>query len=256
MYRYIIFEQNEAYSIISFNRPDVLNALNNAVIEEALDAFNRLSSRTRALVLRGVGGRAFAAGADIAELQERTMWTELDHSIRRELASRLENASFPTIAALNGIALGGGLELALACHLRIASDSALIGLPESRLGILPGNGGTVRLSRIVGQNHALRMILFGERINAQKALEIGLVHWVVPADEFDAQINELILRVIKLAPIATRAILDCVTSAQDLTIKQAIENEHKWLQICLASDDKKEGVSAFLEKRDAQFNIM
>ncbi|MCD6673202.1 MAG: enoyl-CoA hydratase-related protein [Burkholderiaceae bacterium] len=252
-YRCIRFEQDGQKAFLWFNRPSVLNALNRELIDEALDALGRISSDTRVLVLRGAGDRAFAAGADLVEMQERTIWTDLDFGPRRELARRLENAPFPTVAALNGAALGGGLELALACHLRIASENAKLGLPETRLGIMPGNGGTARLPRLVGQGRALQMMLLAETVEAREAEQIGLVNWVVPAQEFDARVAALADRLAQLAPVATRAVLDCVVRGADLSVDQAIENEHRWFQICLASPDKQEGVAAFLEKRPARF---
>ncbi len=252
-YRHIAFFQDGPKATITFDRPDVLNALNRRLIDETLDALDRLSAGTRVLVLRGAGSRAFAAGADIAEMRERTIWTDMDFGPRRELARRLENAPFPTVAALNGIALGGGFELALACHLRIAADHAKVGLPETRLGILPGNGGTARLTRLVGQARALQFILLGEQVEAAEAARLGLVNWVVPAAEFDQQVEALAGRLAALAPVAARAVLDCVTRAGNLALDQAIENEHRWFQICLASPDKQEGVAAFLEKRRPDF---
>ena len=253
-YRFVSFTQTGARAQILFNRPEVRNALNRQLIDEALDAFSRLSADTRVLVLRGAGDQAFAAGADIAELQDRTTWTDIDFGPRRELAQRLENAPFPTVAALNGVALGGGFELALACHLRIAADHARVGLPEIRLGIIPGNGGTLRLARIVGRARALQFMLLAEQIDARCAERLGLVNWVVPAGEFDAQVDELANRLAALPPVAARAVIDCVTRGETMNAADAINNEHRWFQICLASPDKKEGVAAFLEKRRAQFN--
>jgi enoyl-CoA hydratase len=238
---------------LTFNRPEVLNALNNQLIDEALDAFGRLSSDTRVLVLCGTGDKAFAAGADLEEMQHRTMWTDIDFGTRRELARCLEAAPFPTVAAINGFAFGGGLELALACHLRIASDKAVLGLPETKLGILPANGGTARLTRLVGPGRALRLILLGEHIDAREAERLGIVNWVFSAVEFNDHVSALTDRLVKLAPIATRAAVDCILRGADMTVDQAIENEHRWFQICLASRDKQEGVSAFLEKRRPNF---
>lgn len=252
-YKYISFTQDGPSATLVFNRPAVLNALNNQLIDEALDAFGRLSTDTRVLVLRGAGDKAFAAGADLEEMQHRTMWTEIDFGPRRELARRLEAAPFLTVAAINGFAFGGGLELALACHLRIASDNAVLGLPETKLGILPANGGTARLTRLVGPGRALRLILLGEQVNAQEAERLGIVNWVFPAAEFNDQVNALTDRLVKLAPIATRAAVDSIVRGVDMTVDQAIENEHRWFQVCLASSDKQEGVSAFLEKRRPNF---
>ena len=252
-YSFISFEQNGPRAQIVFNRPDVLNALNRQLIDETLDALGRLDAGPRVLVLRGAGQRAFAAGADIAELQARTPWSELDFGPRRELARRLQETAFPTVAALNGLALGGGFELALACHFRIASEDAKVGLPEIRLGIIPGNGGTARLTQLVGQARALQFILLGEHVAASEAQRLGIINWVVPAAEFDQRVDDLVDRLAQLPPVAARAVLDCVTRAGAMTLEQAIENEHRWFQLCLASPDKQEGVSAFLEKRRAKF---
>jgi enoyl-CoA hydratase len=252
-YKYISFTQDGPKASLTFNRPEVLNALNNQLIDEALDAFGRLSSDTRVLVLRGTGDKAFAAGADLEEMQHRTMWTDIDFGARRELARHLEAAPFLTVAAINGFAFGGGLELALACHLRVASDKAVLGLPETKLGILPANGGTARLTRLIGPGRALKLILLGEHIDARDAERLGIVNWVFSAAEFNDQVSALTGRLVKLAPIATRAAVDSILRGVDMTVDQAIENEHRWFQICLASRDKQEGVSAFLEKRRPNF---
>lgn len=252
-YQHIIVSQNGPQAWIVFNRPAVLNALNRQLVEETLDALDRVPPHTRVLILRGAGDRAFAAGADIGELQSRDLWTEFDAGPRRELAMRLENAPYPTVAALNGLALGGGFELALACHLRIASDSAKIGLPELRLGVIPGNGGTVRLARLIGTSRALQSILLSEQIDADEAGRLGVVNWVVPAREFDQRVEMLAQRLAALPPVAVRAAIDCVSRSMDVSEAHAIENEHRWFQICLASPDKQEGISAFLEKRSPRF---
>jgi enoyl-CoA hydratase len=231
----------------------VLNALNRDLVDEALDALDRLDGGTRVLVIRGTGDKAFAAGADIAEMQARTPWTDMDFGPRRELARRLESAPFPTLAALNGVALGGGLELALACHLRIAAEHAKLGLPETRLGLIPGNGGTARLPRLIGAGRAMQLILFGEQIDAREAERLGLVNWVVPAQEFDERVSALAERLAQLPSVATRAVIDCVVRGADMTVDQAVENEHRWFQLCLASPDKQEGVQAFLERRRPSF---
>lgn len=252
-YKHITFTQDGSKAFLTFNRPEVLNALNNQLIDESLDAFRRISPETRALVLLGAGDKAFAAGADLNEMQRRTMWTDIDFGSRRELARQLESAPFLTIAAINGFALGGGMELALACHLRIASDKAVLGLPETKLGILPANGGTARLTRLIGPGRALRLILLGEHISAEEAERLGIVNWVFPVAEFNDHVNALTDQLVKLAPISTRAAIDSIMRGADMTIDQAIENEHRWFQICLASEDKKEGVSAFLEKRQPNF---
>lgn len=252
-YRFIDFRQQGPRAQIVFKRPEVRNALNARLIEEALDAFGRLDAGTRVLLLRGAGDKAFAAGADIDEMRRRTLWTDIDFGPRRELARRLESAPFPTVAAIQGFALGGGLELALACHLRIGDDTATLGLPETRLGIIPGNGGTARLPRLIGAARALQMVMLGESIDAARAEQYGLLNWVVPAAEFEQRIEALLARLEQLPAVATRAVIDSITRGMDMTVDQAIENEHRWFQICLASPDKEEGVAAFLEKRRARF---
>ena len=206
----------------------------------------------RVLILRGAG-KAFAAGADLEEMQRRTPWNEIDFGARRELARRLETAPFPTVAAINGYALGGGLELALACHLRIASATAKVGLPETRIGILPANGGTARLTRLVGRGRAMRMILLAEHVDATEAERLGIVDWVVEPEDFDSEVETIADKLSKLASVSARAIIDTVSRSADMTIDHAIDYEHRWFQICLGSADKQEGVKAFLEKRTPQF---
>lgn len=252
-YECIRFTQEAGTAVLTFNRPEVLNALNTRLVAESLDALDRIERRTRVLVLRGAGTKAFAAGADLEEMQRRSLWSEIDFGPRRELARRLENAPYLTIAAINGFALGGGLELALACHLRIVSDTAILGLPETSLGILPANGGTARLTRLIGTGRALKLIIFGDRIDAREAERLGIANWVLPAEEFDEQVDSIVRQVLGRAPISTRAAVDSVIRGADLTIDQAIDLEHRWFQLCLATDDKTEGVRAFLERRQAVF---
>jgi len=253
-YQYIELHQDGVKAIILLNRPDVLNALNQAMVEEVLDAMGRISPGTRVLTLRGAGNRAFAAGADITELEKRTAGTEMLQGSRRMLAERLENAPYLTIAAINGIALGGGLELALACNLRIASERAKLGLPETKLGIIPGNGGTVRLTRLIGSARALQLMLLGETLSADEALRLGVVNWVVSEQDFNGQVEALTDRLSRLSPVASRAVVDCVISSAGVPQERAIAYEQRWFQICLESPDKREGVRAFLEKRPPDFS--
>ena len=172
IYEHILYRQDGPVAFIEFNRPKVMNALNAKLIDEMTSAFDAIPSDVRVLIVRGAGDKAFAAGADLVELEERTIWTELEYGPRRALAARLEKGPVITVAALNGLALGGGFELALACHLRIASDAAELGLPELRLGLIPGNGGTIRLPRIVGTSIALQKLL-GRGSVAPGARQLG-----------------------------------------------------------------------------------
>lgn len=240
-------------AFLTLHRPEVLNALNTQLVEEALHAVVHLPADIRVLVLRGAGDKAFCAGADLVEMQRRTIWSDMPFGPRRELAQRLERAPFPTVAAINGVALGGGFELALACHLRIASETAKVGLPEIRLGIVPGNGGATRLARLVGQGRALQHVLLGDQIDARRAEQYGVVNWVVPAADFDAEVQALADRLARLPPVSARAVIDAVVRGGDMGRDDAIAYEHRWFQICLASPDKQEGVAAFLEKRRADF---
>lgn len=252
-YECIRFTQGAGKAVLTFNRPEVLNALNAQLIAEALDAIGRVEPGNRILVLRGTGSKAFAAGADLEEMQRRTMWTEIDFGPRRELARRLENAPFLTLAAIDGFALGGGFELALACHLRVLSDTAVLGLPETSLGILPANGGTARLTRLIGVGRSLKMIVLGERIDAHEAERLGIANWVVSSAGFDGEVDVIVDRLLNRAPVSTRAAIDSVIRGADLSIDQAIELEHRWFQLCLATADKQEGIRAFLERREPVF---
>lgn len=238
---------------LTLNRPQVLNALNNQLIAEALHAVEGLSESTRLLVLRGADGVSLAAGADLDEMKQRSLWSELDFGKRRTLAERLSQGNFVTLAAIEGYALGGGLELALACHLRVASSNAVVGLPETRLGIVPGNGGAARLTRLVGTGRALQLILLGEHVKADQALDYGIVNWVYPEDEFEVKLARLKGRLARLSPLSTRAVIDAVEKSADMTLRHAIENEQRWFQISMESPDKTEGLAAFFEKRQATF---
>ncbi len=252
-FRYIRLVQSGPVAQLSFHRPEVLNAFNHDMVRECLHALDQLAPDTRVLVIRGSGDQAFAAGADIKEFQGRTIWSEMDIGPRRELAYRLQKATFLTLAVVQGYAFGAGFEFALACHLRVVQRGASLSLPETRLGFLPGNGGTVRLTRLVGPGRALRMILMGERIDADTAERWGIANWVFDGEHFERDVAALLDRLVTLSPTATRAAIDSVSHAMDVALEQAIEYEHRWFQICLASPEKTEGVAAFLEKRDAEF---
>lgn len=257
-YENIIYEKEGEIAVITFNRPQVRNALNFATSDEALQAVEDAESdeAVRVLIITGAGDRAFAAGADVYELQARNMLTELmgaPSARRRILAFKLENMPKPTIAAVNGLALGGGCEVALACTFRIAAETARFSQPEINLGIIPGNGGTQRLPRLVGKAKAMEMILTGDMIDAQEAYRIGLINEVVPQSELMAQAKELARKLASKPPLALRAAKDAINSGLNLSLAEGLEYENKIFAICCSTEDKKEGVAAFLEERSPTF---
>lgn len=256
-YQEIIYEKENGLVIITFNRPEVRNALNYRAIDEALEATNESEAdgSVRVLILTGAGDKAFVAGADIEELRQRDTMTELGErsARRRVLANRLETMSKPTIAAINGFAVGTGLELAMACNLRIAVENARFGQPEINLGIMPGNGGTQRLPRLVGEGRAMEMILTGELIDAQEAYRIGLVNRVVPQHELMPYVKELASKLAAKPPLAVKLAKNAIHTGLDMSLNNGIEYENKLFAILCGSQDKQEGVAAFLEKRPPRF---
>jgi len=255
-YQNILLEITDGIARVTVNRPEKLNALNQQTLIELGLAFAALKAdeAVRVVVLTGAGPKAFVAGADIAELRELNAIQARDASL---LGSRvmlsIENLGKPVIARINGFALGGGLELAMCCSLRLASDKAKLGLPEVSLGLMPGFGGTQRARRLVGKSAALEMMLLGAPIDAARAYALGLVSQVHPADELDAQVDALASKLARSAPLALRAILDALNGAADLSIEQGIEYESTAFGLLFSSADMREGTSAFLEKRAAEF---
>jgi len=256
-YQEIIYEKEGRLAIITFNRPEVRNALNYLAIDEALEAARDADAddSVRVLILTGAGDKAFAAGADIEELRGRDTLTELGKrsAQRRVLANLLETMSKPTIAAINGFALGTGLELAMACTIRIASENAKFGQPEINLGIIPGNGGTQRLPRLVGVGRAMEMILTGDLIDAQEAYRIGLVNRAVPQAELMPYVKELATKLAAKPPLAIKLAKNAIHTGLSLSLNDGIEYENKLYAILCGSQDKQEGVAAFLEKRRPNF---
>ena len=241
---------------VTVSRPKVLNALNAATITELLAAFETLAAddAARVIVLTGAGERAFVAGADIAEL------SRLQPSEAREVARRgqrlcdlIAGAGKPVIAAINGFALGGGCELAMACTLRVAADTARIGQPEINLGLIPGYGGTQRLPRLVGPGPALEMLLTGDPITADTALRLGLVNRVVPAAQLPAETDALAAKLAAKAGVAVRYILDAVRSGMQMSLADGCDYEASVFGLVAATDDMREGTRAFLEKRRPEF---
>ena len=256
-YQEIIYEKEDRLAIITFNRPEVRNALNYRAIDEALEAVRNAETddSVRVLILTGAGEKAFIAGADIGELRERNTMTELGSrsAQRRVLANLLETMSKPTIAAINGFAVGTGLELAMACTIRIASENAKFGQPEINMGIMPGNGGTQRLPRLVGEGRAMEMILTGELIDAPEAYRIGLVNKVVPQTELMNYVKELAQKLAAKPPLAVKLAKNAIRTGLNMTLNDGIEYENKLFAILCGSQDKQEGVAAFLEKRPPNF---
>jgi enoyl-CoA hydratase len=255
-YQSIRVERADGRATVIVARPDKLNALNSQTIAELARAFQDLAAddEVRGLIITGEGEKAFVAGADIAELARMGPIDGIGVSRQGQEAFRLlERMGKPVIAAVNGYALGGGMELALACHLRIASENARFGLPEVKLGIIPGYGGTVRLPRIVGRGRALELILTGEMIPAQRAYEIGLVNRVVPAGEVRAAAEQLLDGILKNGPIALRFALEAVDRSLETGIDEGLGLEAHLFGLLASTEDMREGMGAFLEKREARF---
>jgi enoyl-CoA hydratase/carnithine racemase len=255
--QYVLYERDQEIAIITINRPEVRNALNLQVKQACLDALREADAdpEVRVAIVTGAGDRAFAAGADIGELQQRTTVSEIlpQARVTRDLAWQLENMSKPTIAAVNGYALGGGCEVALACTLRIASDTARFGLLEINLGIIPGNGGTQRLTHLVGRGRAMQMVLTGEMIDAQEAYRIGLVNQVVPQSQLMEAAKELARKIATKPPLAVMLAKQAVNQALEGGLSAGLDYEAKLFALLCGTADKAEGVSAFLEKRQPQF---
>ena len=255
-FEHLKIDTADGIATVRVHRPDKLNALNAALIAQLDDAFRALAAddSVQAVLLTGSGEKAFVAGADIAELATMDPIGGVRTSRQGQDAFRfLERMRKPVIAAVNGFALGGGLELALACHVRIASENAKFGLPEVKLGIIPGYGGTVRLPRLVGRGRALELILTGEMIDAQEALRIGLVNRVHPQAELVDAARALAAKIAGNGPIALALALEAVDHGMTATTEDAQLFESNLFGLLASTDDMREGMTAFLEKRKAKF---
>lgn len=249
-------ENRDGVLFVFIDRPKVLNALNAQTVEEIGRVFAeaRSDSAVKAVILTGGGEKAFVAGADINELAQKSPLTGKETSERGQfILSQIERFPKVVIAAINGFALGGGCELALACHIRIASDKAQIGLPEVTLGIIPGYGGTQRMARLLGKGKALEMVLTGDRIGAEEAERIGLVNKVVPADQLIAAAEEMARKIASRSPVAVRAAIEAVNNGSEMPFEEGQFLEATLFGLLCASEDMKEGMKAFLEKRPANF---
>ena len=255
-YRNLEIANRGAVQTITVNRPDKLNALNRDTLNELTLAFNQASQddAVRVVVLTGAGEKAFVAGADISEMNEYTPVQAQGFSrAGQQLMSRVERLGKPVIARIQGFALGGGMELAMCCHLRVASEKAKFGQPEINLGLIPGFGGTQRLLRLAGRGAALELCLTGATISAQRAYELGVVTRVVAPEALDETVNALADQLAAAAPLAAAGILDAVLQGGETSIDQGLEFETQAFALAFSTEDMREGTSAFLEKRKATF---
>jgi enoyl-CoA hydratase len=255
-YDNLLFEVSEKIARITFNRPNVLNALNRKTMDELGDCLKkvRADDDIRVLILTGAGEKAFIAGADINELSQQTPVNGREFTLSgQEIIHRLETLGKPAIAAINGFALGGGCELALACTLRIASRNAKLGQPEVKLGIIPGYGGSQRLPRLCGKGVAHELILTGEMISAEEALRVGLVNRVVDSNELLATAEAIARKIIANAPLAVKYALEAVEHGMEMPQEEGLYLEATLFGLCCATQDMREGTRAFLEKRPPKF---
>jgi enoyl-CoA hydratase len=255
-YSTLLFDVTDGIARVTINRPDKLNALNGTVITELGEAAARVAAddSIRGAILTGAGPKAFVAGADIAELtRQSAISAQVLAATGQRVFRQWERSSKPVIAAVNGFALGGGCELAMACHIRIASENAKFGQPEVKLGLAPGYGGTVRLPRLVGKGRALELLLTGRTIDAQEAYRIGLVNQVVPVDRLLPEAEQLLRSMLENGPLALRACLEAVDAGLDMGVEEASRLEATYFGLLSATGDMREGTQAFVEKRKANF---
>lgn len=251
-YKTLLLERSDVYAVVTLNRPKVMNALNRAMFAELDEVFTALAGNAavRAIILTGAGEKAFAAGADIGELATLSAAEGQQMALEGQgVLRRIETCGKPVIAAIQGFALGGGCELAMACTVRIASEHARLGQPEVKLGLVPGYGGTQRLPRLVGKGAALKLLLTGDMVDAGEAFRIGLVDEVVPAEALLPRAETLARAIAQQAPLAVAACLRAVERGYDLPIDAGLELEASLFGLACATEDKAEGTRAFLEKR-------
>jgi len=252
----LLYEKKGTIAYVTLNRPKVMNALSHATWEDLEAAFEdaRDDEAVRGVILTGAGDKAFIAGADISELAHVTaVEAEQSSAYGQTVLNLIENLGKPVIAAINGFALGGGCETAMACTIRIAAENAKFGQPEVKLGILPGGGGTQRLPRLVGKGRALQLILTGSIISAAEAYRIGLVNEVVPPAQLIARAEAILTEIFGNAPVAVKFSLQAVNDGLESTQAEGLSLEASLFGLCAATEDKQEGTSAFLEKRKPQF---
>ena len=252
----VLYEKKGAIAYVTLNRVKVLNALNKATITELTEVFEdaRDDAAVRGVILTGAGDRAFAAGADISEMGNDTSADAEDKTRQgQRLTLLIENLGKPVIAAVNGFALGGGCELAMACTMRLAVDTAKFGQPEVTIGIIPGYGGTQRLPRLIGKGRALQLILTGDMIDAHEAHRIGLVNEIAPSTNLIARAEAILNKINANAPVAIKLAIGAVNRGLDTTLSDGLHIEASLFAQCVATEDMKEGVAAFREKRKPKF---
>ena len=253
----LLIADRGAVRTVTVHRPDRLNALDSATLDALHAAADAAASdpAVRVVVLTGAGQKAFVAGADIAEMSALTPAQGRDFALRgQRMMRRFETLPKPVIAMVNGFALGGGLELAMCCHLRIAADTAKVGQPEVSLGLIPGFGGTQRLLRLAGRAATLELCLTGVPVDAARALQLGIVNRVVPAAELEAETMKLANQLAEAAPLALRGILDCVNVGGDCAIEEGLQYEAAQFGLVFSTEDMREGTGAFLHKRKPAFH--
>ena len=251
----VLIEKRGRIAIVTVNRPDKLNALNIATRNDILTAFEQLErdDEVRVVVITGAGEKAFIAGADINEFAGMTAIKQRTLMKGRRAFDSVEDFPKPVIAMINGFALGGGCELALSCDIRIASSKAKLGQPEIKLGIIPGGGGTQRLTRLIGEGKAMELILTGDMISAEEARQLGLVNHVFEPEELESKTMELANKIADMSPVALAMAKAAVKNAARLDLRAGLEAEVDLFALCFSSEDKEEGVRAFIEKRKPEF---
>ncbi|MBK6915213.1 MAG: enoyl-CoA hydratase/isomerase family protein [Ignavibacteriales bacterium] len=252
----LLFDVKNHIALVTVNRPEKLNALNHTVIEELKSVFSFIkeSDDVFVAIVTGSGEKAFVAGADIAEINQLDVLSAKSFAENgQSVFNLIENCGKPVIAAVNGFALGGGCELSLACHIRIASDNAKFGQPEVNLGIIPGYGGTQRLARLINSGRAMELILSGDMINAEEALRIGLVNKVYPKEELSSKVFEFAEKIASKAQQAVRLAVASINAVDEMSSKEGQNYEASLFSLCCGTSDFKEGTAAFLEKRKAEF---
>lgn len=254
-YETILVEKRKAVAVLTINRPDKLNALSSKVHAEGVAALDELRTddAVRVLVIKGAGEKSFIAGADISEFVGNTPAEQKSLFSERTLFNSIDTFPKPVIAMIGGFCLGGGCELALACDIRLASEKARFGQPEINLGIIPGGGGTQRLTRLVGEGKSMEMILMGDMIDAETAFNIGLVNHIFAPDELEAKTMEMADKIAEKSPVALRLAKEAVKLASRSNLDEGLRREIDLFAICFSTADKEEGVSAFLEKRKPVF---